>query len=154
MGLDITSYANLTPAPNAELEDGYPKDYRQFVLFGSSMKWSESVWPGRGAPWDPDTVYGFTARQSFRAGSYSGYNSWRLELADLAQGNDFSELINFADNEGVIGSIVSEKLAADFARNEDRADQLWKGDEYSRQLYAKWQKAFEMAAHNGAVEFH
>lgn len=64
----------------------------------------------------------------------------------------FFELIHFADNEGVIGPVVSAKLAKDFRDNYERAKAF--GDGYWLSKYEKWMAAFEMAADNGAVEFH
>jgi hypothetical protein len=156
MGLDITYYRKLATAENVELEDGYPVDYQHFVKFGASMEWSESEWPGRGAPLDPSAVYSFADSGSFRAGSYGGYNAWRRQLEVFADGTaDFSELIDFADNEGTIGSIVSAKLATDFAKNYDRAKALGhEGETWFFEKYQDWQKAFETAADGGAVNFH
>ena len=66
----------------------------------------------------------------------------------------FVELINFPDNEGVIGPVVAAKLAKDFAEFEHRAE------EYSASIpdgtdwlenYREWKCAFEMAAKDGAV---
>ena len=65
-------------------------------------------------------------------------------------------MIDFADNEGVIGSVVSEKLYKDFANNYEAAKVLPTGldREYWFNRYENWMKAFEMARHNGAVDFH
>jgi len=93
---------------------------------GAGMKWSESDWPGRaaGIP-DADVAYSFADKQRFRAGSYSGYGEWRNSLATVAgfrsarhawenaHSGPFFELLNFADNDGVIGPEVSAKLARD-----------------------------------------
>jgi hypothetical protein len=128
-------------------------------------------------------VYKSEASMGFRAGSYGGYNAWREELARLAgypavpvdrygTGNvqhradygawnttegPFWELINFSDCEGVIGPVVAAKIAKDFAEWDERAkthgDSVERG-EWFYPLYQTWQKAFEMAAQNGAVDFH
>jgi hypothetical protein len=53
------------------------------------------------------------------------------------------------------GPIVSAKLAADFAKNQERADKYETTDaEWFRLKYADWRKAFETAADGGAVNFH
>lgn len=115
-------------------------------------------------------VYRASEDHGFRAGSYSGYNWWRNELAKMAgyaarehrgetsycldcwegQTGPFSELINFSDCEGTIGSEYGAKLARDFAEFDAQAQAL--GEEF-HEAYRDWRKAFEMAADNGAVIF-
>ena len=173
MGLDITAYRNLTPATEeVEMEDGYPVDYQTFWKPGPSMKWSESVFPGRGKGVSHSTIYTFSNTFGFRAGSYGGYNHWRDLLSQLAgygsaeeawskedQSGPFMELIHFAGNEGVIGPVISAKLAKDFADFESRAKVFSATlDQYDAQnfitRYYDWKKAFEMASDGGAVCFH
>lgn len=165
MGLDITAYRKLTRAPDAEVDEcGAPKEWEKFAhLHPSTMAWVEENFPGRAQGVQPG-IYSFADKFGFRAGSYSGYGQWRDWLAKVAgyageraawsaSSGPFWELINFADNEGVIGPVVSAKLAKDFADNEQRiADQSpepWFIDQYRI-----WRKAFEMAADAGAVDFH
>lgn len=159
MGLDITAYKNLKKVENPILdEDGYPENWESNWLPGASMKWSESVWPGRGEGVDPDTTYSFEEEYDFRAGSYSGYNWWRDNLRTISNGAAFRELIDFADNEGVIGTVVSRKLAEDFESWEGRAasyaNNLGEEGKYWIDRYRCWKKAFQMASENGAVDFH
>ena len=167
MGLDITAYRQLTPIAGATVsQDGEVDDYDTQWYPGPSMEWSESHWPGHGKGVDAYTVYSFSEKFSFRAGSYGGYNAWRDDLArvvglhsarDCYEGGlvgPFSELLNLADNEGVIGTVVSAKLAADFAKFADRAATHWHDRPYSLEKYQAWRKAFEMATDNGAVRFH
>lgn len=171
MGLDITAYQKLAPAPAAALdEDGNPADYKNFVSISDHMlAWTEKEWPGRTAGLTPG-VYSFAGSFAFRAGSYSGYNDWRDQLAIMARGigasrvwklegdrGPFAELINFADNEGTIGPVVAAKLAKDFADFQGKAG-VWldaRADmtAWFRQSYANWRKAFEMAADGGCVDF-
>jgi hypothetical protein len=151
MGLDITAYRKLIPAPDAEMDDGYPVDWENVWLPGTSMEWSESIWPGRadGVP-SATMPYRFAEKFTFRAGSYGGYGDWRRWLGRMAKTETaFAELVEFADNEGVIGSVVAAKLAQDFADHADIAGGGWDGD-----LFQKWREAFEMAADGGAVDFH
>ena len=155
MGLDITAYRKLTPDAGAEVDaEGYPADWQTHVRFGASMDWSEGEWPGRAAPLSSSTLYTWAESFGFRAGSYSGYNQWRAALSEIGEPGDFLELIEFADNEGVIGPIVSAKLAGDFQRNAAAAAQVphWQG--WFASQYALWQRAFEMAADGGAVNFN
>src|SRR4051812_6000725 len=128
-----------------------------------------------------DGCYRSAEEFAFRAGSYSGYSIWRNQLAALAEypatanrtdsyyvtypfsssawtmpdetaGLPFYELINFSDCEGVIGPETSKKLAADFAAFDEEASAAF--DEYSYGKYRDWRKAFELASHGGAVQFH
>lgn len=108
-------------------------------------------------------VYAVEGGTGFRAGSYSGYNYWRSELAALVgktadrihrddvRTGPFVELINFSDCEGVIGPTTSAKLAGDFAKWQAEADSH--GDDYWRQKYAAWRESFGWAANGGAVVF-
>jgi hypothetical protein len=168
MGLDITAYGYLRPASGAELDEGgQPANWREHWLPGSSMEWSERHWPGRGEGIDPKQVYAFYRSFGFRAGSYSGYGVWRDWLAQVAgfasaeeyraeaePSTAFYELINFADNEGVIGPVVSTKLAKDFAENVTRAAATPAADPWFLNQYALWWTAFLTAAEGGAVSFH
>jgi hypothetical protein len=130
MGLDITAYKKLTIVPGAAINgDGEPEDDTLWTP-GASMEWSEGHWPGRaaGIP-DAKAVYSYTDSFCFHAGSYGGYNVFRSELESFARGaGPFAELIEFADNEGVIGPVVSQKLAADFAKYQDAWDAAHTGD--------------------------
>lgn len=169
MGLDISVYQKLVAAPNATLdEDGYPDDDKFVVIDKGTIDWTEDHWPGR-TNGITAGVYAFTERAGFRAGSYSGYNRWRAWLARVSghgtpdavwsaakPTGPFVELINFADNEGIIGPVVSAKLAKDFAENEDRIVAMADADDdtYNIEMYRQWRKAFEMAADGGCVNFH
>lgn len=175
MGLDITAYRRLKPAPGAETDDdGYPVDSNHHVMFRQGLlDWTEKNWPGRAGTLTAG-IYSFADSFRFRAGSYGGYNEWRNELAKFACGKTaeevwassqhgpFVELISFADNEGTIGAEVSAKLAKDFADNLSRAvdhagtlHSIMSGDgDWWLISYKNWLKAFEMAADGGAVNFH
>lgn len=165
MGLDITAYRKLIPAPDAPVDgDGCPLEYERFgQIHPSSIAFAEEHWPGRSAGITAG-VYEPAEAFSFRAGSYGRYNQWRRQLAAFA-GYDslevvwdthptgpFVELIDFADNEGVIGPVVSAKLAKDFDEHQWRADRH--PDDWFRTQYGNWRKAFEMATDGGAVDFH
>ncbi len=164
MGLDITAYRRLTPAPDAQVDaDGCPVDSGYVAIDAQTMAWTEENWPGRTAPLQPG-IYSAAERNGFPAGSYSGYGAWRDWLAKRAGYSSaaavwdnpkpglFVELINFADNEGYIGATVAAKLAKDFAEYKERI--CGQDDTWETNLYAKWQKAFEMAADGGCVAFH
>lgn len=145
MGLDIVYFRQIHPV----LDDGYHLS-------------ANPAFPGR-ADEIKDGQYGSLAHSHFRAGSYSGYNEWRNQLAFLAgyagaedawancTCGPFWELINFSDCEGVIGPVTSAKLAKDFADYQEKADEH--ESPYFRDLYKDWRIAFETASDNGAVLF-
>lgn len=111
----------------------------------------------------------------FSAGSYTSYGEWRRWLAlsmlgaraeDVWKhkidflGKPFYELIDFADNEGVIGPKTSAKLAEDFVAHRERAispvQTMDDVGQWAFDLYNQFQLAFELAAltGHGVVEFH
>ena len=146
MGLDITAYRKLTVVENPELdEEGYAVNYDSEWKPGASMEWSEKHFPGRGEGIDPQTVYTWGESLGFRAGSYSGYNWWRAKLEAFKGDVAFQELINFADNEGVIGFVVAKKLAKDFSDYEKEAEKyshtLGEEGDYWFEKYQDWKKA-------------
>ena len=158
MGLDITAYKNLEVVEKPVFDEfGDLENWETQWKPGTSMEWSEEHFPGRGEGIDSTKVYTWEKEYHFRAGSYFGYNLWRSKLKEFAEGDSFQELINFADNEGVIGYIVSKKLYKDFVENHERAiefDKTLGEEEYWINKYKEWEKAFEIATDNGAVVFH
>lgn len=157
MGLDIRAFKNLKEVKNPKYDEyGELLDWKNQWKPGASMEWSESVWEGKGKPLNSQTVYEWEECFEFRAGSYSGYNQWRDWLNDFAGDTAFQELIDFADNEGVIGSELSAKLYNDFRTYHDKAQkysiELANG-EWWFEKYCEWEKAFELAKDSGAVDF-
>ena len=184
MGLDISAYRKLTKIDVVFSYDGEPIDpvTRESVDYDLHAYLNHDF-PGRADDIDDRCVYRAEESMGFRAGSYGGYNVWREELAKLAgyeglkvdrhnSGNiqirhdagafeategPFWDLICFSDCEGVIGSVISSKLAKDFAEWDERAKaHSYICDQPSRfyEVYQEWRKAFEMAADCGAVYFH
>lgn len=162
MGLDITAYRQLKPAPDGVAVDdsGYPDDYKTYVLIrASTLEYSEEHFPGRSEGVIPG-LFAFDEALPFRAGSYGGYNMWRAQLAELGgitkeggldEGKPFAELVWFSDCEGIIGPIVGAKLLKDF---QDHLPQAEARGGYFLESYKNWLKAFELAADGGAVDFH
>lgn len=171
MGLDITYYSKLKKIDCVFDADGEPigiTDYFQPYI--------NPDFPGRADDIENKAVYSYQECDGFRAGSYSGYNAWREELAKLAGypeietedygikrkrhdagawkagGGPFWELIHFSDCEGTIGAKVSAKLADDFAKFQPQADAH--PEEWFRSKYAEWFQAFNVASDAGAVSFH
>jgi hypothetical protein len=165
MALDITAYSKLRLATDESAinSDRHPNITRL------ALKFTEMNWPGRTEGLAPG-VHEYHDSYGFRAGSYSGYNDWRRDLCLLAHKHSieqlwrltrptgaFVELLCFADNEGLIGPVVSAKLAKDFtdwqARAEMHATEIPDGG-WWLDLYNKWRLAFALAADGGCVEFH
>ena len=173
MGLDITAYKQLKPAPGAknevELVNGHQFELIECVHFSIELiEDTEKDFGGLTAGLSPGTC-SWTAEHSFRAGGYGWYDDWRRDLATFAgttyeevlsgkqpTGTPFAELINFYDNQGVIGPVVSAKLAADFVGNVERANRwaVENDDDEWLEAYQNWMIAFTFAADNGAVDFH
>jgi len=177
MGLDITAHRKLTKLDTVFGSDGEPIDpVTREPLEYAFKAYLNPDFPGRADEIIDRAIYTSEDSMGLHAGSYSGYNHWREQLAELAgyipedyeqfgrarksycmpcwngAEGPFAELINFSDCEGVIGCSVSAKLAKDFADFQHKADAH--EDERFRMKYAEWRCAFEMAADQGAVEFH
>lgn len=175
MGLDITWYSNVVKALPGEGED---KDGDADWEAGWDRVFHNDSFPGRAEGLEDRALYKCSGESDgFIAGSYSGYNFWRRELAKMAgyepvpyshfgepeeprhdagawaaTEGPFWELINFSDCEGVIGPIVSAKLAKDFSDFQEKADEV--PVQWFQETYANFRKAFEGAAQNGYVSFH
>ena len=125
MGLDISAYSNIK---RSEVQD--PDDYDSIRI------WKQQYFPDHceleEGNWEetPDT-----RTHQFRAGSYSGYNTFRNILAlctlgvkaetvweaeDIYMNRPFFNLLNFSDCEGIIGPDYSASLFEDFRDNRDR----------------------------------
>lgn len=176
MGLGVTSYKGLKKLDVLFDGDEEPVDpvsrepidtYVRFYINGD--------FPGREEGIEHKGVYAFEDCESEIGMGYGPYNHWREQLAKLAgyapmphsrygqtemlcaeacwrgATGPFSELINFTDCDGVIGPVVSAKLAKDFSDFAPAAEQV--GGEFA-QYYGLFKSAFEMAAQNGAVRFH
>jgi hypothetical protein len=163
MGLDITAYRRLYRAE---------ADHQRAVTV-----YVNPDFPQRAPEFKSDVSYVPAERLEFRAGSYSGYGSWREELAKLAgypavkdgterlhgheerhshgawaaSSGPFWELIDFSDCEGALGTSVCAKLLKDFVDYDERAHAIG-GWFYDR--YQLWHKAMSLGADSGAVCFH
>lgn len=114
-----------------------------------------------------------TETLGFRAGSYAGYSYYRNLLSDtfinllrdVSKLEDtgywvtlekqthaqFYELVNFADNEGCIGPVAAEKLYHDHVNGRE---QFLAAHRDYIELYDEWTQAFDLARHDGLVQFH
>lgn len=155
MGLDITSYRNIKKESVKGYcdEDGYSNDWTEFFTHHSPDYFQH-------LGIDSQYWYSYEDCIRMRAGSYSGYSTWREKLSVFAQTLPrdsegyipFYELIMYSDCEGVIGTECSIKLANDFKTYDIDACSML--DEYSYRKYKEWREMFEFASENGAVKFH
>lgn len=155
MGLDVIAYKKLKEVGNSKLNshDNLVEHKNEWCP-GICMEWSETHFPGRGEGIESNKVYTYESKCSFRAGSYSGYNEWRDLLYKFKGDIAFQELIIFADNEGVIGPVVSKKLYEDFKKYKNEAEEYAQtAGDWWLYKYNDWLNAFELASDNGAVEF-
>lgn len=184
MGLDITAFSRLEIWPGHVPEvgewcevdewedekrhirafayDGFERSFRGLPILGRSA--DGSMWGHCYRITDK------TGQHAFQAGSYSGYNLWRADLAGQFNpaprepisggmlqpdpGGPFYELIWFADNEGTIGPEAAADLLADFREHADRYALGETLTGYFSRKYEDWTRAFELAADGGLVHFH
>ena len=171
MGLDISYHSNIdlkNPCVDRDSADVYL--YPNDMIFGQS----DGI---KGGEYSCDGESG-----SFRAGSYSGYNSWRRSLAELI-GYDYDTVIEMIHksmkrtesiNE-VLGESESPEIripfvellffsdcegfigpvtSAKLAKDFAEWDEKAKKDGHFYGRYKEWKKAFETASEGGCVSFH
>lgn len=173
MGLDITAYSRVTRVDDTTDVEDYEQrfywdreDSERFDFVHPQQDYQDRM-----VPITPGVYRIDGERMHVRAGSYSGYNAWREWLSILMigvfprtvwqapalfQDKPFYELINFSDCEGVIGTEACKRLAAAFAEHQSKVDVSVSSEEqqWFREKYNQWRKAFEIAADNGYVDFH
>ena len=166
MGLDISAYRKLTKFDVLFDANGEPVDPMTRVPIEDYLRvYANPDFPGRADGLEDRACYGFTEEEHIFSRSYHGYSRWRESLARLAgyvpsdawdglveDGVPFLELVNFADNEGVIGPIVAAKLLRDFVAFDERAKTI--SDDYFYEGYCELRHGLEMAADGGALDFH
>lgn len=164
MGLDIVAYENITYVEPANIDEyGEGLDAEGEYL---DQIHGYSSFPERADGLEVGKYFEAKDVYSFRAGSYSGYNFWRSELAKFAGYNSdidfwenatndtiFNELINFSDCEGLIGPKTSARLYQDFQINYEQARIFVSECNYFMENYEEFMKAFQMASNNGFVRF-
>lgn len=181
MGLDITAYSQIEEMKDVVFNaDGEPidpttKTELDYEIFFRA--YLNDDFPGRADGIKDKALYTYGDRDGMYAGSYSGYNMWRDQLAKLAgypigkydagygweresycvacwngATGPFSEIINFSDCEGVIGTDICKKLAKDFADFQGKADAH--SDDWFREKYTEWRKMFELGSDAGCVQFY
>jgi len=166
MGLDITAYSHLSAVGRhtdgwcenddhvqAFAYDSFPASFRGIEVLATELTRGDRFLVGGCFTSTPQTK-----THAFQAGSYSSYNFWRADLQrqfnpEPSPDEPFYELIWFADNEGCIGELAAAELLADF-RQHAAAYAPGEHEEYCREKYADWTRAFELAAAGGLVSFH
>lgn len=163
MGLDIIAYKGLKKSERLSKLSSDRKEYIDIdcLIMSPYLEEVEEAFPGRAEPlkYNGD-VYICDGCEDIDIGSYGTYGWFRQALETFSKDNDyFNELIDFSDCEGVIGSVVSEKLYKDFSSNAESFGQ-WVCQNYSTlesglllRMYYKFKSAFEIAKDGGAVEF-
>lgn len=153
MGLDIVVWTNVEKCEPGD-DNFQAFTYPEFIA--------------RLSPLEAGQYYKGKRAMEFRAGSYSGYNAVRAAFCKLATNmstKDFwalgeeeavkkplGELLNFADNEGIIGTDACKRLAEQFEALHERAMQEL--DDWNRARFEEWEQAFRLAAdNNGAIMF-
>lgn len=182
MGLQIKAFERLTRLKVAFDEEDDPVDPKTGERLVYSLCVFVTM-PDRAEGLEDQGFYKAENSMRFSAGSYGGYNYWRDALARMvgyapapievipadevrfpyyhgaiaAGSGPFFELIHFSDCHGTIGPVVSVKLARDFAEWEERARQYEAANSnlagFFFSQYQLWNKAFQMAANGGAVDF-
>lgn len=164
MGLDIRAYERAELASDPHTDEEREVLVRAFVYEGFEPS-LDGLEAGR---WY--RVGG--KEQDFSAGSYSGYGEWRAALCRAAirvspevvwaspdeyRDRPFFLLINFADNEGIIGPKAAERLAREFEEHAGTVRQALGAHDTSGWFtckYDQWHLAFRLAAGGGLVSFH
>lgn len=178
MGLDISAYSGIKKLDATINDDGEAIDNKTLEALpwdGSWFTpWVNPDFPGRADEIESGAVYSYEDCTGHGIG-YGGHYWWRDQLAKVAsyplteqtqygktqychfagalaaRGGPFYELINFSDCDGVIGTVVCKKLAADFAAFAEKAE-LEGGSFYENYQY--WREALDMASNNGCIRFH
>lgn len=152
MGLDIYAYNGLKLATEADEEGFLVDNMEQFA--------------GREVPLFKNAWYKARGCCPCLHMSYGGYGRFRRELADLAGWGSIDqawaatsgpcwELLNFADNEGVLGLNACRKLLADFeAIDEDKAKEFWKDSPYFFECFIGLRNALAFACADGLGCLH
>ena len=142
MGLDIAVYTVHQHIPTPEFRDQEDRFHNELRDKDDDRRivqvWDNENWPGLIHPLEDGEHYRVVLRGNFRAGSYSGYSSFRSWLCQFAMHHSpepiwseetyspkdsrpFYQLINFSDCEGTIGATACAKLAKDFEEYLPRA---------------------------------
>lgn len=156
MGLDVSVYQNIKETDNES-----DADFTAFVI-DENWKWKIKNLKD-GANYTGDCVdnsisYAYSSHSQFRAMLLQLIGRTDLLKPDgrvnyelITDDVPFFAFIDFADNEGCLDFEVSEKIYADFAEWNGKAQQTLNGFDLRR--YNEWMNAFDLARKNGVVVF-
>jgi hypothetical protein len=169
MGLDITAYETATlvavqPSTEKEIENAYDNNLVPAVAYTDFRR----ALDGMAGQADTDVFHqGFAGSAWYEVSghslhlhwSYGGYMRFReliceklgSTFAQVIAGPDtfpFYDLINFADNEGVIGPVAARRIADAFLAHPN----LLAGTDYE-ETYNEAAAAYVLAANTGLVYF-
>lgn len=160
MALDITAYRQIHPVLNPEYDsDGALIHWDSQWCPGETWFESESFCPGSTYPIQADNVYEWKDCYAFSASTYSWYDTWKHYLINMRNcSTAFQELIELNCGNAIIGSRLASKLLDDFKNHHSAAKQYSEclSGEDGALFYKKyccWEKALNLAADNGAIEF-
>lgn len=149
MGLDVSVYTSI------ELCGPRECDFKAFVI-DDSWRWKiknlrENGYY-KGVCYNCGLSYSYSTHKRFRMSlcKLVGFDS--KDFTEVPEYGPFSELIDFADNEGVLDWEVSEKLFEDFENYKELAkielEKPW------IDFYMQWGEVFKVAKNKGVVVFH
>ena len=173
MGLDLTGYSGITKLSEEDAAKVCDED-GDLLDDGSYFRpMLNDAFPLQGEGLEDNATYAFTEAEECNAGSYGSYGLWRDRLAELAgyepvvghsrphaaacwarPEGPFSDLINFSDCEGTIGTAACMRIAADFDKFEDAARCVGRTDPRFYERYQEIHQIFKLGADRGAVDFH
>lgn len=161
MGLLVAAYAGIERVEDPFVPDGDLCDRVTGKWLPQSFKVRKfAFWP-HAAPEFTDGDY-YVAQSEYKEFecTCTHYSGWRSKLAAMVGNpadNSFYELINFSDCEGVLGPSTCAKLAEDFRRWDQVAQQYERRGIIPRYdfygMFERLKKTFEFAGPNGAVQF-
>lgn len=159
MGLDIAAWSHIVyaGAPGRDYTEQDDDLHTPIFVYADVLAGQPA---GRGAGLRPGPYVQQPGGKhtEFRAGSYSTYNYWRDDLAQLTEEDDqgrnvepFHDLVHFSDCEGYLGAATCAKLAASFERLRPRAEARY--TPHFLCMYDKFAHALRIAAQDGVLVF-
>ena len=171
MGLMVTGYSHLeylVPQPQTEQQEEAASDGGAIHLYNANGY--DRLSPQRAGWYQPTAD---SVKVGLDAGPYSEHNRWRGVLSDLQyglmlgilwsrekqfEGQPFTELLFFGDNEGALGAVVCQKLADDFRDNRARLlAKVWSPGQPVLEFferYDEWAECLAVGAQQGGLYFH
>lgn len=164
MGLDVSAYKNIKKVENPRMgEDGYliyDEEQEGYILAYTLEGFEDRI---KNLEWQ--SYYKGESTKFGVSCSYGGHNRFRESICkmfgitpDIIWNNreahkehPFYELVDFADNEGVLDYECASKLHGDFLDYQEIAEAKLNKHEYNH--YCKWIDVLKAASENGCVVF-